>query len=796
MISFLIFLGVVILLVVPMILLVMVNGLNGQIEMLNRRIIQLSMDLKNLTKPACETEVKTETEPVSEAKVIESCATVDHSAYIPRESVVEKPKQEQKNELPIQEVLVSEHKIIEKVQETAEQGKPAYTLPSKSTTKEVFNFERFIGENLINKIGIGVLVIGIGLFVKYAIENNWLNETGRVIIGFLSGGVLMALAYRFREAYRAFSSVLTGGAMVVFYFTVAIAFREYHLFGQTASFLMMVVITSFSVWLSILYNRRELAVLSLIGGMLTPFMVSRGDGNYHVLFIYITTLNIGMLALSVRKQWKELLIISFASTLLIFWLYFLQDSDMFSRYISNIARDTSLFLYASVFYIIFLLMPLVQVFNDEDYSKDHVMHIFLLVVNSFFYILAGVLLLQRMGADNYKGLLTALLAVANALVAVMLHNNKKDKVLFHLFSGLTISFVTLAAPMQFDGNNITLFWATEAVLLLWLFQKSGSVIYYISSLILLTFAFFCMITLHHIQPILYDYERHIHALEGSIFINRYFITRLYTSISFVVFGLLLRRHYSECNEHKHQVSTWLPTTIGTVAVFMLFYTGNRELYMYTNSDYTFLWKMAYFMIFTYILSVIIVLKVAFFRFRLLAVISLWAVGCLYYWIKTDTTWRLSDLSSALPFLLYWVGFVGLSGLYVVVLRFFYSQYQLRSTHGKIMMWCFNVSAIISLSIAVFEAIRQISFHNELIISNRASITILWSLIAFLQMWLGMSCKYKTLRIISLSLLAMVLCKLFLYDLSNVSQGAKIVAFVVLGVVLLVLSFLYQKIKNE
>ena len=811
MIGFLVFLGTIFLIVFPVILLSMVSGLKGQIETLNRRIMLLSQDLKNMTKSATATEVKTETEPLS---AVTSYATTDHSAYMPKESVVADSLPELEAIPHVQElfpdkvdvlvtgpvteftvapeqILTEEPAVPEKPAKPEKPILPAYTSPPKPRPKEVFNFERFIGENLINKIGIGVLVIGIGLFVKYAIDNNWLNETGRVVIGFMSGGVLLALAYRFHKAYRAFSSVLTGGAMVVFYFTVAIAFREYHLFGQTASFLMMVAITTFSVWLSILYNRRELAVLSLIGGMLTPFMVSRGDGNYHVLFTYIAILNIGMLALSLRKQWKELLIISFIGTQLIFWLYYLQ-TGFFKSSTNDIARDTALLLYASVFYIIFLLMPLIQVFRDKERSKDHALHIIMLVANSFFHLLASVLLLQRMDAGSYKGLLAALLAVLNGAVAALLYNNKKDKTLFHLFAGLTISYVTLAAPMQFEGNNISLFWATEALLLLFLFRKSNTVIYYAGSLILFALAFISIMTLHNLQWTTYDYESHIRAMEGSIIVNRFFITRLYVSLAFVVSGLLLRDHYSERIEQKQVIPSWLPTTIGVVAAVLLFYTGNRELYMFTHTDYTSIWKMAYFLIFTCVLSVITGQTAATCRFCFFTAIALWVVGCLYFWFNNC---YISLDHKVYAFLLYWIGFAGLCGLFVNMARIYFKQYQFKTPSGKIMMYFFNLAAIISISIATIEAINQITLHNDLYISNKIAITVLWTLCAFVQMWLGMHIKYKTLRIISLSLLGLVLCKLFMYDLINVSQGAKIIAFVVLGVVLLVLSFLYQKLKK-
>ena len=782
MVGFLSFLGATLLIAVPIILIVMLSGVKGQIETLNRRIIQLSKDIKNMSNPE---EIIAVEEPISQPE---------------KKPQVQEVFVTEQLEVPEVEPEITAEEIMSDTQpEDKPESVPAMIAPK--IKKDSFNIERFIGENLINKIGIGVLVIGIGLFVKYAIENNWLNETGRVAIGFLSGCALLALAYRFRRTYRAFSSVLTGGAVAVFYFTVAIAYREYHLFSQTTSFMMMVTITAFSVGLSVLFNRRELAILSLIGGMLTPFMVSRGDGNYHVLFTYIAILNAGMLTLSLRKQWKELLIISFLGTLLIFWLYYMRDAGLFKTSARDITRDTAMLAYAGVFYIIFLLMPLVQIFRGKDGAKDHALHIIMLIANSFFYLLAVILLLQRMDASNYKGLMIALLAVINAVVAALLHNNKKDRVLFHLFAGLTISFITLAVPMQFDGYHITLFWASEAVLLIWLFRKSGTMIYYVGSLLLLALSFFTFLSLHDMQDWGYENESHIRALEGSIFVNRYFITRLYASLAFVVSGWILRRYFTEQHELKQSFSDWVHTALGTIAAGMLCYTGSREIYMYTSIDYTSFWKLAYFMIFISVLTVITGRTAAICRFRFIAVTGLWATGFLLYWFNAGELH--SQMKSlvfyqkpyTLPSVLYWIGFAGLCGLFTVVARIFYKKYPLKSASGKIMMWFFNIAAIISISIATVEAIKQITSYNELYFSNKVSITVLWCLCAFIQMWLGMRLKYKTLRIISLSLLGLVLCKLFMYDLINISQGAKIVAFVVLGVVLLVLSFLYQKLKK-
>ena len=154
----------------------------------------------------------------------------------------------------------------------------------------------------MSKIGVAILVIGIAFFVKFAIDQNWIKPIGRVAIGVLCGLIVLGFAHRLRKNFQAFSSVLVAGGIAVFYFTIGIAFHQYHIFGQTAAFIIMLLITSFSVFISIAYNRQELAALSIIGGFATPFMLSTGEGNYQVLFTYILILDCGMLVLAYLRK--------------------------------------------------------------------------------------------------------------------------------------------------------------------------------------------------------------------------------------------------------------------------------------------------------------------------------------------------------------------------------------------------------------------------------------------------------------------------------------------------------------
>lgn len=59
----------------------------------------------------------------------------------------------------------------------------------------------------------------------------------------------------------------------------------------------------------------------------------------------------------------------------------------------------------------------------------------------------------------------------------------------------------------------------------------------------------------------------------------------------------------------------------------------------------------------------------------------------------------------------------------------------------------------------------------------------------------MRLRNKNLRIISLTVFIVILVKLFAFDVWSMSSGGKIAAFISLGVLLLVISFLYQRVRR-
>ena len=445
--------------------------------------------------------------------------------------------------------------------------------PTVPKQKKQVNYEKFIGENLFGKIGILIFVIGVGFFVKYAIDKNWINETFRTVLGFLTGTVLLAVAERLQKKYRTFSSLLAGGAFAVFYLTVAIAFHYYHIFSQTMAFIILIGVTVFMSILSVVYNRRELAIISLVGGFLAPFIVSSGEGSYLVLFTYVSILNLGMFGLSIYKKWSELPMISFVFTCLIMGIFLLFNYTSSSMVISN-----HLFWFATLFYFIFLL-PVFSILRGENMRTMSRGLVFVIITNNFIYLLSGALFLQNMGLSfKASGLLSLFIALVNLGLVLWLWKNRKEyKFLVHTTLGLVLTFVSITVPIQLDGNYITLLWASEMVLLLWLYVKSKIRVYEYAAKVLvgLTFVSYLM----DVYSVMFEH----HSLD-TIFLNSSFATSLFVGLATGAFALLMEYYHSFFSTARRlKYSFWNPFML-IVSVIILYYTFMMEFNLYFEGD--------------------------------------------------------------------------------------------------------------------------------------------------------------------------------------------------------------------
>lgn len=722
-----------------------------------------------------ETSEKVVIEVLSKEKLVEEELLVQEPSTIVEAVVADKlqdaPESVQES---VQEEIIESIPVMDTVrEESAMSPEPIHVAPTTpKPPKKQINYEKFIGENLFGKIGILIFVIGVGFFVKYAIDKNWINETFRTVLGFLTGAALLFVAERLQKKYRTFSSLLAGGAFAVFYLTVAIAFHYYHIFSQTVAFIILIATTIFMSVLSVIYDRRELAIIALVGGFLAPFIVSSGEGSYQVLFTYVSILNLGMFGLSIYKKWSELPIISFVFTCLIMASFLLLSYSSRSTVISG-----HLLMFATLFYFIFLL-PVFSILRGEKIQAMSRGLVFVIITNNFIYLLSGILFLQNMGLSfKASGLLSLFIALVNLGLVIWLWKNRKDyKFLAYTTLGLVLTFVSITIPIQLDGNYITLLWASEMVLLLWLYVKSKVRVYEYAAKVLvgLTFVSYLMDV--------YDVMSHGYRSSGAIFLNSSFATSLFVGLATGAFALLMGYYYQFFSTARRlKYSFWNPFML-IVSVAILYYTFMMEFKLYfegaTRSGAMFLFTAVS------ISSVCYAFRKRFpITKHLTSYILAIGANVLVYIINI---WDDQRIWTSPPVVLPWLtaAFV-IANLYYVA-RLYYTTIGIKPRFTVYI----NILATLIWVTMVRSFLWQVGVDEF-----SAGLSLSLSIAGFVQMGLGMRLHQKAMRMVSLATFGIVLLKLVFDDLWAMPTIGKIIVFIILGLILLILSFLYQKLKD-
>lgn len=769
------------LMAIIVLLILIYNKIDKGIEKSSSEIEALMKQMDQLLRRK-EQPLAAQTTPVSVSKTPPIVVEVEEKSEAKEEKEEKEVEPAKEVKLVVQETyeavpLLEPEVKREMKPEVKSQVKPA-PIPVKQREKKQVNYEKFIGENLFGKIGILVFVVGIGLFVKYAIDKDWINETLRTVLGFVTGSALLAVAERLRKPYRTFSSLLAGGAFAVFYLTVAIAFHYYHLFSQPVAFVILVVLTILMSLLSILYDRRELAVISLVGGFLAPFLVSSGSGSYIVLFTYLAILNVGMFGLSVYKKWTELPVISFVFTYLVMGSYVL--SQLVIEALPHEAASLMagwLLAFVTLFYFIFLL-PVLSILKSESMRVNRIL-LSVIVTNNFVYLGFGSLFLSHLILPfKAEGLLTLFVAVVNLILVIWLRRSKQDyKFLIYTMLGLVLTFVSITVPIQLDGHYITLFWASEMVLLLWLYIKSRIRVYELASFVLvaLTLISFLMDAQHQLMNL---------RPTDTIFLNSLFVTSLYTGLAASAFALLLGRNLAFfATARLLKYNPWNGIMLISSAA-ILYYTFVVEFWLYLDPMIT----NSVILLFTSlcVLTLILVFRK---RFPLSSHPSPYIIGMgLNVLLYLINVWN--DVPPAFAtgsIVISWVMVaVVIASLYRVS-RVYYPCYGVTIPFTTYL----NILATLCWLGMVHFFLRQLGLPDE----QNAGFSVALAVAGFVQMGLGMRLHLKLMRVISLFTLGVVLLKLVLIDLWSMPTIGKIIVFIILGLILLILSFLYQKLKD-
>ena len=672
--------------------------------------------------------------------------------------------------------------------------------------KEAINWERFIGENLFSKIGIGIIIIGVFIGVKYSIEHNLISPAMRLVLSYLVGAGLFVAGAMLKKKYESFSAVLVSGAMTIFYFVTFIGYSVFNFFPQSLTFILMFLFTAFTVAASLNYNKVVIALIGLVGSYAVPFLLSDNSGRVSILFAYTAIINIGVLIISFYKQWRSLYLSAFAFT----WLMLL------SLWANNYEYDdfAPYFTFNLVTFLTFYIAFIFQKIHQEKELKG--LDVILFLFNSLLFFSMGVWYIHDYSIGNRTAI--AAFTLVNALlhfgVAYYFHVKKfPSQGLKYLILVLALSFATLVIPIQFKGSWITVFWSAEAALLFWFGRHKNLLVYErISYAVMVLASISLLIDWVKAPNILYivnpDKFIYLTPFGNALFIN----ALLYSA----AFGFMAYTHHLTqlANKEIYKILSIILNILCVASLYFIFFreisilcdvralqqtpnlTNNYVAWEALNNFKT-IWRTVYSLLFVTIYTL---LNIRVFKSKQLGEIQFGISTLLTFIFMTLGLYTFSELRESYldnPQLSLWflnVRYVGI----VVFAIFCYTSYLLSrflNLKEEMQKSLEFVLHLIILWVASSELLHWTELYRSA--SNyKLGLTILWGSYALFLVVLGIFKRKKHLRISGIVLIGFSILKLFLYDTTHLDALRKTIVFVILGFLVLVASFFYNKYTNK
>ena len=335
------------------------------------------------------------------------------------------------------------------------------------------SLEDRLGAQVFNWIGMAALLIGVSWALKLAFEHGLIGPVGRVIIGLAAGAGLIVWSERFRrKALPAFSYSLKAVGSGVLYLSLWAAFQIYHLLPAAAAFAAMLLVTAWIAFMAWSQDAELLAAYALAGGLATPLLLSTGGDHEAFLFGYLLAIDAATTLLLRFKPWTRLLPATFVATIAYFIGWY---ATYFHRggIVVWDQQSTETALFVGLFFAVFALVSLRgwrEQTAAESRARSGVTDAVLLpLANAAFLALALYSVFQDSGLhSNLAWLMLVLAALALALSRV-----QATALAAAMQVAIAVVLLTIAIPLKASGHSLTTAWLVEGLVLYWAAKRAG-----------------------------------------------------------------------------------------------------------------------------------------------------------------------------------------------------------------------------------------------------------------------------------------------------------------------------------
>jgi uncharacterized membrane protein len=649
---------------------------------------------------------------------------------------------------------------------------PPHPGPPPSPARPALDLEQRIGARWATWVGIVVILVAAALFLKWAFDNAYLGPAARVGVGLVGGLAMLlgGLALHRRRDVPYLSEGLSGGGLGCLYLSLFAAHSLYGLIGAATAFASMFAVTVLGAVVAVVTSRLSTAVLAVLGGLLTPVLLQVERPDERNLLAYLLVLDVLALLVARFRTWPPLTQLAWggSAVLLLPILWRMPEAP----------HPLTRLLLLSALFLVFLAAP---VFRERATGvRSQPIDLVLVVANAAGYFWAVYVTLEAT-RPGLEGPWAVALAVLYRLVSSDYGSRVPDDpapIMVH--EGIAWTFLTLAIPLVLDVQWVTLAWAVQGLMLLWIASRVPSAVAAWGGLAALLLAGSRAVA----------FDRYWSADLVPVW-NLTFLIHLLVAVALVVGGWLGGRALAEGpwapNPRMARAVLWVASVATLAVLFWREPTGLWPATLLTLELVVLGWvardsTSPAFPVALPFLSLILALRVLLADDELArgaagSLLSLplasRAGACLAIGLAGGALARAATDSGRLA------GRT-LSGAAGLILLFVLSVAWTRYQDAQEM----------AAQAAGRPPAGDIGWRTQ------AGLSVLWTIYAAVSLAWGFARRNPAVRYAALALLGLTVLKVFAVDFAAVKTSYRILSFLVLGVVLLLVSLVYQKLVGR
>lgn len=322
-------------------------------------------------------------------------------------------------------------------------AQPPYVSPPPSA------FELWFKQDVLVKVGALLLLIAFGWFVSYAFANDWIGPVGRIALGIVAGVGVMILGIVRIGKWPHQGAIFTVLGSTIIILTLFAARGIYDFFTPASALGLMFMTVAFVAFVSVRYNREQLAIASLLLGAVAPLLINVPAPDITGLSLYLLMLVLGTLWV-VYLNHSALLTPLALGVVALYGLPYLG---------APLSEDTLIALFfAFVFVAIFFVTNVVSILSSRSQNLAGEQAHYLTAIGTGLYLFAWI---AAKAPETWLTPLYLVWMLVFAAGAFVVYVRTSNRLPFYIYGSVALGLLSAATANEFAGPMLTIVYTIQ-----------------------------------------------------------------------------------------------------------------------------------------------------------------------------------------------------------------------------------------------------------------------------------------------------------------------------------------------